>query len=153
MFRKTTLKYITSLILILFCTCFTQASSRYQSSFTINDGLPSNNIRQIFCDSRNIVWLATDAGFFEFDGGKIIIRKELKRLYGEKILSICEDNNNNLWLSVLNIGLCQFDGIKVKIYSYKELGIKNGIRSVYFDEKYNHLEYPMLFFDHFSNVD
>jgi len=126
-------------MLILFCTCFTQASSRYQSSFTLNDGLPSNNIRQIFCDSRNIVWLATDAGFFEFDGGKIIIRKELERLYGEKIQSVCEDNNNNLWLSVINIGLCQFDGIKIKIYNYTELGIKNGIRSVYFDQEHKQL--------------
>ena len=139
MFRKTSLKYINTLLLILFCTCFTQASRRYQSSFTLNDGLPSNNIRQIFCDSRNIVWLATDAGFFEFDGGKIIIRKELERLYGEKVLSICEDNNNNLWLSILNVGLCQFDGSKIKIYNYDELGIKDGIRSVFFDKKHKQL--------------
>jgi len=139
MFRKTSLKYINTLLLILICTCFTQASSRYQSSFTLNDGLPSNNIRQIFCDSRNIVWIATDAGFFEFDRGKIVIRKELKDLYGEKILSVCEDNNNNLWLTVSNIGLCQFDGKKVSIYRYADLGIKDGIRSVYFDENHNQL--------------
>ena len=139
MFRKSSLKYSFTLFLILICTCHTQASSRYQSSFTLNNGLPSNNIHQIFCDSRNIIWLATDAGFFEFDGKKIIIRKELECLYGEKILSICEDNNNNIWLTILNIGLCKFDGHEVKIYNYNELGIKNGIRSVYFDSKHNKL--------------
>lgn len=139
MFRKTSFKFINTLLLILCCTCFTQASSRYQSSFSLNDGLPSNNIHQIFCDSRNIVWIATDAGFYEFDGGNIIIRKELEYLYGEKILSVCEDNNKNLWLTVLNIGLCKYDGKKVRIYNYAELGIKNSIRSVYFDKKYNQL--------------
>lgn len=139
MFWKTSFKYINTLLVILICTCFTQASSRYQSSFTLNDGLPSNNIRQIFCDSRNIVWIATDAGFFEFDCGKIVIRKELKELYGEKILSVCEDNTNNLWLTVLNIGLCKFDGKKVNIYRYEDLGITSSIRSVYFDENYKQL--------------
>ena len=139
MFRKTSLKFINTLIAILFFACLTQASSRYQSSLTLNDGLPSNNIHQIFCDSRNIVWLATDAGFFEFDGGRIIIRKELERLYGEEIQSICEDNNKNIWLTASNIGLCKFNGSEIKIYSYEELGIKNSIRSVYFDHKHNKL--------------
>lgn len=78
------LRKILIISLILLDTCLSVASSRYQSSVTLNDGLPSNNIHQIFSDSRNIVWLATDAGLFEFDGGKVIIRKELEHLYGEK---------------------------------------------------------------------
>ena len=139
MIQKISLKYIITLLLLLIHTCLLQASSRYQSSFSLNDGLPSNNIHQLFSDSRHIVWIATDAGFYEFDAGNVVIRKELEDLYGENILSVCEDNNKNLWLTVLNVGLCKFDGKKVRIYNYDELGITNSIRSVYFDKKHNQL--------------
>ncbi|WP_372640242.1 histidine kinase [Ancylomarina sp.] len=139
MFKKILAKHISIIVLILLNTCLSEASSRYRSSLTLNDGLPSNNIHQIFCDSRNIVWIATDAGFFEFDGGKIIIRKELQQLYGERISSICEDNDTNLWLTVANIGLCYFDGYTIKIYSHEELGLKNGIQTVYFNQSLNQL--------------
>ena len=139
MLRRIITLHITIIFLILLSPCLSQASSRYQSSFTLNDGLPSNNVHQIFCDSRNIVWLATDAGFFEFDGGKIIIRKELEHLYGERILSVCEDYDKNLWIVADNIGLCCFDGHSIKTYSHKDLGIKKGIQTVIFSSEYNNL--------------
>ncbi len=139
MHRKILAKPVSVILLILLSTCLSIASSRFQSSFTLNDGLPSDNIRQIFCDSRNIVWIATDAGFFEFDGGQIFIREELQQLYGERILSICEDNETNLWLTVANVGLCYYDGYTIKIYNHKELGLKNGIQTVYFSHQLNKL--------------
>ncbi|MCZ4693906.1 hypothetical protein DWB61_03650 [Ancylomarina euxinus] len=139
MLRKILTKHISVILLILLSTYISGASSRFQSTFTLNDGLPSDNIHQIFCDSRNIVWIATDAGFFEFDGGKIIIRKELQELYGERILSICEDSDTNLWLTVANLGLCYYDGYTIRIYSHEDLGLKNGIQTVYFNKMLNKL--------------
>ncbi|MDE5421734.1 histidine kinase [Ancylomarina sp. DW003] len=133
------LRKILIISLILLDTCLSVASSRYQSSVTLNDGLPSNNIHQIFSDSRNIVWLATDAGLFEFDGGKVIIRKELEHLYGEKVISICEDSKSNLWLAATNIGLCLFDGHEIKIYDKEKLALKTEIQTVYFDSKHDKL--------------
>ncbi len=139
MFRDHFFKSTTILLLILLSSSLSKGSSRYQSSFTLNDGLPSNNIHQIFCDSRNIVWLATDAGFFEFNGGKITLRKELESLYGERILSVCEDEHKNLWVVADNIGLCRFDGYSIKTYTPQDLQIKNDITSLFFDKKSNKL--------------
>ncbi|WP_195715197.1 sensor histidine kinase [Ancylomarina sp. 16SWW S1-10-2] len=137
--QKILLKYTITLLLILVFNCLSQASNQYQSSYTLKNGLPSNNVHQIFSDSRDIVWITTDAGLFEFDNGNIIIRKELESLYGEKILSICEDNKHNLWLAVLNVGLCRFDRNDILIYNNKELGLEGSIKSVYFDKIHNQL--------------
>ena len=131
--------YIGVLLLLLLNFNLSKASSRYQSSITLNDDLPSNNIYQIFCDSRNIVWIATDAGFFEFDGEKIIVRKELQDLYGEKILSACEDHKGDIWLVAANTGLCYYDGYTIKIYKPEELGLKQDVQTVYFDQQENKL--------------
>jgi len=114
--------------------CLAMGSHRYGSTLTLNEGLPSNNIHQIFCDSRDIIWLATDAGFFEFDGGSVKFRKELGRLYGEKIVSICEDADKNLWIAAVNVGLCRFDGVSVKVFDLRDFGLPNELQSICFVE-------------------
>lgn len=81
----------------------------------MSDGLPSNIVLDIFEDSRGLVWLATDAGLFEFTGEEILFRSELSRLNGERINSISEDDKGNLWLSSLGVGVCKFDGEKLSI--------------------------------------
>jgi len=48
MLRKILAKHISVVLLILLSTCLSEASSRFKSTFTLNDGLPSDNIHQIF---------------------------------------------------------------------------------------------------------
>ncbi|MBN2596886.1 histidine kinase [Labilibaculum sp.] len=82
----------------------------------MSEGLPSNIILDIFEDSRGLVWLATDVGLFEFIGEEIKFRKELSRLQGERINSICEDKKGNLWFAAQGVGLCKFDGKRLSVF-------------------------------------
>lgn len=133
MHRRICYRYLGVLLLMLMA-CLAMGSHRYGSAVTLNEGLPSNNIHQIFCDSRDILWIATDAGFFEFDGETIKFRKELERLYGEKIVSICEDADKNLWIAAVDVGLCRFDGLSVKVFDLRDFGLSNELQSIYFVE-------------------
>jgi ligand-binding sensor domain-containing protein len=96
-------------------------------NFSMSDGLPSNFVLDIFEDSRGLVWLATDAGLFEFVGEEIKFRKELSRLQGERINSICEDEKGNLWFSTRGVGLCKFDGKKLSIVQLDSVTEENEI--------------------------
>jgi len=96
-------------------------------NFSMSDGLPSNIVLDIFEDSRGLVWLATDAGLFEFLGEEIKFRKELSRLQGERINSICEDEKGNLWFSARGVGFCKFDGNKLSIFQLDSVTKENDI--------------------------
>lgn len=85
-----------------------------KNEFSMRDGLPGNNIKDIYEDSRGIVWLATDAGVCEFTGSKVKFRSELSILNGEQVNCIQEKKNGNLLFAVTGVGLCEFDGEKVK---------------------------------------
>ncbi len=89
--------------------------------FSRSDGLPSNTVFDIFEDSRGLVWLATDAGLYEFSGEDVKLRKELIGLQGERVNSICEDLNGNLWFSSLGVGLSKFDGENLWVIEFDSL--------------------------------
>ncbi|MUP37804.1 hypothetical protein GNY23_08270 [Labilibaculum sp. 44] len=89
-------------LIILFFVGMPMCVKAYLQStrnFSIADGLLSNIVFDIFQDSRELVWFAADAVLFEFIGEEIKFRKELSRLQGERINSICEDEKGNLWFS------------------------------------------------------
>lgn len=108
-------------------------------NFSMADGLPSNIVLDIFEDSRGLVWLATDAGLFEFIGDEIKFRKELSRLQGERINSICEDEKGNLWFSAQGVGLCKFDGKKLSIFQLDSVAEESGIACLVKNAASDHL--------------
>lgn len=117
------------LVILFFIGLPMFAKSNVQSigKFSMSDGLPSNIVLDIFEDSRGLVWLATDAGLFEFLGEQINFRNELSSLQGEIVNSICEDENGNLLFSSPGVGLCKFDGAKLSIISLDSIIEENEI--------------------------
>lgn len=117
------------LLILFFVGLPKYAKADWQSirNFSMSDGLPSNIVHDIFEDSRGLVWLATDAGLFEFVGEEIKFRKELSRLQGESVNSICEDGKGNLWFSTRGVGLCKFDGRKLSIIQLDSIAEENDI--------------------------
>lgn len=119
------------LFLILFFTVFkVNAVFRSIDNFSQVDGLPCNAVNHIFEDSRGIIWLATDAGMCEFNGYQVKYRKELNRLQGERINYITEDENGNLLIAASGIGICQFDGDKLKVVTSSTAYLLNDFKFV-----------------------
>lgn len=109
------------LIMLIVLSTKVLANIQTTENFSMVDGLPSNVVFDIFEDSRGLVWLATDAGLYEFTGEDIKFRKALTKLQGERINSICEDADGNLWFSSLGLGLSKFDGDRLSIIQFDSL--------------------------------
>jgi ligand-binding sensor domain-containing protein len=87
-------------------------------NITASDGLSSDYIYQIFVDSKNRVWFATDGrgvdmqddkGFHHFESG----------LTSKVIFGFAEDANEQLWINVQGEGLLKIDNL-----AFSSSGIK-----------------------------
>lgn len=107
--------FVNVFIMLIVLSTKLLANIQTTERFSLSDGLPSNAVFDIFEDSRGLVWLATGAGLYEFTGENINYRKELMRLQGERVNSICEDGEGNLWISSLGVGLSSFDGENLSV--------------------------------------
>jgi len=78
-------------------------------NFGTQQGLSSDFIYQVFVDSRNRVWLATDGkGVDMFDG--IVFHHFENGLPSKIVYGITEDNRGKIWANVQGNGLYLFDG-------------------------------------------
>ncbi len=76
------------------------------------DNLPNNNIRKIFQDSWNNIWICTSGG-----GVSKLLEQNFTHLntknglLDERIYALCETRDNTIWCAVGNSGLMSYDGI------------------------------------------
>lgn len=62
-------------------------------NITKNEGLPSNEVYEVFRDSRNYMWFATDNGVVRYSGTKM----ETFNLPDNVVFKIREDNKGRIW--------------------------------------------------------
>ena len=55
-------------LLALFISFACTAQQPKYTAYTVNDGLPSNNVYRCIEDDKGFLWVATDAGIARFDG-------------------------------------------------------------------------------------
>jgi ligand-binding sensor domain-containing protein len=125
------------LIIVFYFFLFsTVAQTLPCKNITINDGLPSNGIKCFFKDSRGLLWIGTDGGLCCYDGTIYKVFNETNGLKHDKVWSIVEDENNNLWISLYRKGLAKYDGKKFTYYDEKDGLVNNSIRSMHYSKKY-----------------
>ncbi|MEQ8240071.1 MAG: response regulator [Cyclobacteriaceae bacterium] len=67
--------------------------------FSVKDGLSSPSVNTIFKDSQGFIWIATADGLNRFDGHEFKhFTKKKHGLISDNIVSIQEDEDQNLWL-------------------------------------------------------
>lgn len=107
------------------------ASGKYRQ-YTCDDekpnGLRSNSISSIFCDSHGNVWLSTDRGGisrYDSDSDSFTTFGKEEGLPDDVAYNILEDKNGNLWFGTNN-GLVKFDPktCAVKVFTEKD-GLPN----------------------------
>lgn len=83
------------------------------SNFSKESGLGINFIYQVFIDSKNRVWFATDGkGVTVYDGFRFVNYNNRLGLRSKTIYSIVEDAHGVLWLNSAKDGIYSFDGTK-----------------------------------------
>lgn len=96
------------------------------SNLTNISSIGSNYIYDIFKDSKNRIWFATDGkGITVLQDEKFKNFNESNGLKDEVIYSIAEDKKGNIWFSTHSAGIYKFDGDKFTNYS-----IANGLSDI-----------------------
>ena len=100
------------------------------TNFSEKDGLLNNEIWSIIIDKNGIFWIATTKGVSRFDGKEFtsfsIPKTQVKDsttiyLY-DRITSIVEDRNGNLWFGMDGFGICIYDG-----KNFTNITMENGL--------------------------
>jgi two-component sensor histidine kinase len=130
--------------LTLILTCFIipllgSAQHYYTRTFTIDDGLPSNQINCLYQDSTGFLWIGTNAGIAVFDGSDFRIINKNDGLASNDIRAITQDAAGNFWFACYDGGLTKYDGKDFTSFTKKEGLYSNFIRRVYYSRSYKTL--------------
>lgn len=93
--------------------CRAQQPSYIQ--FSVNNGLPSNNVYYSIQDRNGYFWFATDKGVAKFNGYNFKVYTTNDGLSDNEIFDIYEDSKGRIWFSCYNGELCFY--YKNKFYS------------------------------------
>ncbi|WP_337873256.1 two-component regulator propeller domain-containing protein [Ignavibacterium sp.] len=87
-------------------------------SFSVSDGLSSDNVNWIIQDTQGFIWFATEDGLSRFDGYSFKVyqnkRGNKNSLSSNFIWNISLDRNGNLWIATDAGGLNKFDPVTEK---------------------------------------
>lgn len=64
--------------------------------FDVNNGLPSNEVYNLYQDSKGFLWLGTELGFVRYNGSNFKLMNGIG-LRGTSVTDIQEDNSGKLW--------------------------------------------------------
>jgi ligand-binding sensor domain-containing protein len=111
----------------------------YTRNISVEDGLPSNSVQDIFKDSRGYLWFGTEAGLCRYDGINLKTFTTIDGLPGNRIWSVTEDQSGNIWIACYGSGISRFDGKSFKNFSVKDGLINNYVRKIEFSKRHNGL--------------
>lgn len=83
--------------------------------YTVQDGLPSNVIYDVYQDSKGFIWFCTDQGISRFDGNEFRNYSIKDGLPDTEVFRIREDGEHRYWLICYNNRACYL--LDDKIYS------------------------------------
>lgn len=114
--------FIKSYLLILLFTFSVSAQNiavdPNLKSFSVSDGLSSDNVNWIIQDTQGFIWFATEDGLSRFDGYSFKVyqnkRGDKNSLSSNFIWNISLDRNGNLWIATDAGGLNKFNPITEK---------------------------------------
>jgi signal transduction histidine kinase/ligand-binding sensor domain-containing protein/CheY-like chemotaxis protein len=102
------------------------------SSFSTENGLPSDDIRSIVEDKKGKLWIGTDKGVCSFDGISCSVFED-QRIQNVGFKSLSTDLQGNLWIGSTTAGLFKYDGTSILHWDeFSGLGTSE-VRAVTFD--------------------
>jgi len=95
-------------LLLLFLSYTVRAERLPLRSYTVADGLASNQITKIVCDSRGFLWFCTAEGLSRFDGYQFINYSTKDGLPHTVVNDLLETHSGQYWIAT-NAGLMRFN--------------------------------------------
>ena len=117
----TIIEKIKSNFKIIFCVGLLFANEYDFKNYTVVDGLSESTINVIFEDKKGFIYIGTENGLGLFDGLSFYNYKmnvfDNSTIFGNNIQSICQDNNNNIWVGT-ELGLSSLNTRNRKFQRY-----------------------------------
>jgi len=112
--------------LVILLSCLLAGSLYAQESwknYTIDDGLPNNEIRAIAEDANGVKWFGTDGGgVTRMDGESWTVYDENDGLVYNKVHELAVDRDGVLWIGTPR-GVSSFDGQTWATYTTENSGL------------------------------
>lgn len=86
--------------------------------FSVDEGLPSNEVYHLFQDSKGFIWIATNMGVSRFDGVAFRNFDKQDGLPENTIFEIYEDYKGRIWFVGFPCKLSYFEDDKIVEYKY-----------------------------------
>jgi ligand-binding sensor domain-containing protein len=77
-------------------------------------------VRCVFKDSRDLLWIGTDAGLCTFDGKSFKIFKPSDGMSASQVWAIAEDEEGNMWFGSYGDGLYKYNGRQFRRFTHKD---------------------------------
>ncbi len=97
-------RYLLLVCILLFSAGKGSAQLPLLRHYTVNDGMPSNNVYTVSQDSKGFIWLCTDWGISRFDGRHFENITSNDGLPDNDVFKGCEDPWQRYWLFLLQQG-------------------------------------------------
>jgi len=136
--------------LLLWAAWPARAQNPVSRHYTVDDGLPSNEVYDVFEDSLGYIWFATDHGISRFNGYEFKNYSTSDGLSHNTIFGFHEDLQHRVWMRAFNSTLCYIENGAIRSYRHNAilkafLG-RNFIQSFGFDEAgnlwFNSIQFP-----------
>ncbi|HUR31499.1 MAG TPA: histidine kinase [Saprospiraceae bacterium] len=85
---------------------------------TIDDGLPGNEVFDVFQDSRGFLWFVTDQGVCKFNGYEFIRPVDTSAFVGNEAFAPTEDAEGRIWFARLDKSLWVIEKDTVRPWEY-----------------------------------
>ncbi len=129
---------INILSLLFLPTALVYSQDLSYRQFTIEDGLPSNQIYALHQDQNRFIWFATENGLSRYNGAAFVNYTLFDGLPDTEIIDFYEDSKNRLWFCTLNGKLGYYkDGFFYNENNtdfLKDAYLNNSIRNVIEDD-------------------
>src|ERR1700759_5496645 len=98
-------------LLLLFCwlALLTLRAEPVYLHYTIDEGLPSNEVYDVYEDVKGYTWFATDHGISRFDGYSFRNYSTNEGLVHNTVFGFHEDKKGRVWMRTFNSSLCYME--------------------------------------------
>jgi ligand-binding sensor domain-containing protein len=118
-YRSTTILFIVGFGLFLITQQLRAQKPRCRN-YTVEQGLPSNEVYHVLQDSKGYLWFCSDRGVSRFNGYEFENFTTEDGLIDNTVFFSYEDERGRVWFSSLSSLLCYFDGENIVPYRYNE---------------------------------
>ena len=137
--------HLSRLFILLFVSYSAAAQEGVYKNFSVDDGLPSSEVYDIYQDKSGYIWFATDKGLSRYNGYEFSNYNSGDGLPGNAVLRFYPQQNGQIWCYTLHQQSLfyfdeEFNGFKAFPYNallHKNISKLSIVKSVYVDESEN----------------